>query len=46
MARRYLQGLRDLARVAQAADFDWARLVRDVQGLFVAEGFGNDEFFE
>ena len=46
MARRYLQGLRDLAVVAQATDFDWARLVRDVQDLFVAEGFGNDEFFE
>ena len=46
MAQRYLQGLRDLARVAQAADFDWARLVRDVQGLFVDEGLGNDEFFE
>ena len=40
MARRYLQGLRYLARVAQAADFDWARLVQDVQGLFVAEGLG------
>lgn len=46
MARSYLQGLRDLAVVAQATDFDWARLVRDVQDLFVAEGFGNDEFFE
>ena len=46
MAQRYLQGLRDLAVVAQATDFDWARLVRDVQDLFVAEGFGNDEFFE
>ena len=46
MARSYLQGMRDLALVVQTTDFDWARLVRNVQDLFVAEGFGNDEFFE
>lgn len=38
MARRHLQGLRDLALVAQASDFDWARLVRNVQDLFVGAG--------
>lgn len=43
MARRGLQGLRDLAEVAQAADFDWAKLVQDVQDLFVAEGLGSEE---
>ena len=33
MARRYLEGLRDLAGVAGAADFDWERLLGDVRGV-------------
>ena len=33
MARRYLEGLRDLAGEAQVADFDWERLLGDVQGV-------------
>jgi hypothetical protein len=31
MRRRYLEGLRDLAGVAGAADFDWERLLGDVR---------------
>lgn len=38
MARRYLEGLRDLAGVAGAADFDWERLRGDVEGVL-----GSDE---
>lgn len=31
MARRYVEGLRDLAGVAGAVDFDWERLLGDVE---------------
>lgn len=44
MARRYLEGLRDLAQVAKAADFDWKRLLQDVQGVFgEVTNFSSDE---
>ena len=41
MARKYLQTLRDLAALEELRDFDGERLVRDVQGMFVAEGLGD-----
>lgn len=44
MARRYVEGLRDLAGVAGAADFDWERLLQDVQGVFgEVTNFSSDE---
>lgn len=44
MARRYVEGLRDLAGVAQVADFDWERLLGDVRKVLgEVTNFSSDE---
>lgn len=43
MARRYLQGLRQVASAAQVVDFEGGRLVKDVEDLFAAEGYLQEE---